>query len=343
MRLFFCFLCLTSLLSSQGDFKINLEEEGNFWVRAKKDSTGLLAGYLTDLKVPVCEDKVCYDVEIAFHWNLIGEFDHFKVSEKAPLTKLDHVPFSKEDYQKLERILKSKDLSFVKLNPKELVEPNTDPKVDAYSGATKTTIKNEVIEGALFTCHTLWHIANGTVVDSIKTQTKNALNRGLIEKMISKNQASFSYYLLDQLSEQELFKNLDLFLRYIPKSEGYFGKNAIEKFPPYFFETPEINDFIKSNFLNIDHYTQKALISKLLLCNNVASLNSFFLSQIKPSNSFNYQLMIQLILKNPTKGDLQNLIEELRNQKIKLSKENYENLLKSAHNAQLSIRNIHKL
>ncbi len=334
------FLFLTYLKNQhiEGDFKVDLENGGSFWVEKQKDSLG----YVADIKVPVCEDRICYDVKIAFHWNLVGELDRFVISEKEPLTKLDHVLFSKEDYEKLEKILKNKDLNFVKLTPKELVEPNTGPKVDAYSGATNTTIKNEVIEGALFTCYTLWHIVNGVVIDSIKAHTKNALNPSLIQKMMAERKISYYYFLLNELSEKELFDNLDLFLKVIPQSEGYFAKNAFEKFPDYFYETPKIQDFVKNNFLKIDYFSQKALVSKLLLSKDVGGLNAYFLAQFDALNSFNYQSLIQFVLKNPSKVDLESLLKMLENKKIALSPQNYERLLVATKEAGLSSTSVNK-
>jgi hypothetical protein len=322
------FFSFQIIQSEEDNFKIKLHSGDFFLVSLQKDSMGVAENYKAEINVPVCEEKICYDVKLMFFWDLIGDFEGFSLIENEPLTKLDHVPFTLDDYQKLEKILKNKDLNFVKLSVNDLVDPPTTPNVDGYSGATKTTVKNEVIEGALFTCYTLWHIANDEVIDSIKHQTKNKLDPTLINKMLEKNNIQYSYFLINELTEQELYKYLDLFLKTMPKTEGYFSKNAFEKFPFYFFETKIMQEFLRINFSKLDYYTQKAIINKLQFCTNINSLHIFFLEQLESSNSFLHQNLIDLILKNPSKENLENLLDKIEKLKIRLSEKNKESIFK---------------
>lgn len=337
-----CILCvvLVSTIRSEGLFKIDLSYGGSFNVINQNDSQGLLDSYIAHLNVPICEDKVCYDVKLVFHWNPIGEFLGFEYSDKDPLTKLDHQPFTAQDYKKLDGILKNKDLNFVKIPIKDLVEPRNDLKVDAYSGATKASIKDEIIEGALFTCYNLWHIAHGAVVDSIQSYTSKVLNKPTVQKLINANKLSYHYFLINTLSVDSLKENLGPLLEITPSTEGYFAKNAMEKFPVTFFELKIMRDFVVNNFSTLDYFTQKIILQKLLQNADVSVLNDFFLDQLEPKNSFHTQYLAQLILNSNNKEVLNRLVIKLVKNKMAISKKNYSSLDVSAKKYGISLKGV---
>lgn len=331
---------LVSTIRSEGLFKIDLDSGGSFHVFNQNDSQGLLDTYIAHLNVPICEDKVCYDVKLVFHWNPIGEFLGFEYSDKDPLTKLDHQLFTLHDYKKLDGILKNKDLNFVKIPIKDLVEPRNDSKVDAYSGATKASIKDEIIEGALFTCYNLWHIAHGAVVDSIQSHTAKVLNKPTVQKLINANKLSYHYFLINSLSVDSLKENLRPLLEIIPSTEGYFAKNAMEKFPVTFFELKIMRDFVINNFSKLDYFTQKIILQRLLQNADVSVLNDFFLEQLEPKNSFHTQYLVQLILKSNNKEVLNRLVMKLVKHKMAISKKNYSSLDVSAKKYGISLKGV---
>ena len=344
LLLLVCILCvvLASTIRPEGLFKIDLASGGSFHVFNQNDSQGLVDFYLAHLNVPICEDKVCYDVKLVFHWNPVGEFLGFEFSDKDPLTKLDHQPFTLQDYKKLDDILKNKDLSFVKIPIKDLVEPKNDSKVDAYSGATKASIKDEIIEGALFTCYSLWHIAHGAVVDSIQSHTSKVLNKSTVQKLINENKLSYHYFLINTLSVDSLKENLGSILEIIPSSEGYFAKNVMEKFPVTFFELKIMRDFVINNFSTLDYFTQKVILHKLLQNANVSVLNDFFLDQLEPKNSFHTPYLVQLILKSKNKEDLNRLVMKLVKHKMPISGKSYSCLELAAQKYSISLRGVLK-
>ncbi len=327
----------------KGDFTVHLENGQSIEVFAIKDKDGLLEKYRADITAPVCEDRVCYDVHIAFNWNLLGEFKDFEIRKNDPLTKLDHQPFLPEDYQKLQSILVSRDLNFVKVPASELVEKSDKSKVDGYSGATKLTIKKEVIEGALFTCYTLWHIANGAVVDSIKNHTSAALNKSLVSKIIGLKSQTGNYYLINSLSKEGFSENIDALLSVIVESEGYFAKNAFEKIPEDIFVTSSIQKFIIENFLKQDYFTQKAILQKLEKVNLLPELKNYLIEQIEAHNSLKNQQLIALVLKDSDEENFQKLVVKLEKFKIPVSESNFPKLERLAKEYNQDISSIKKL
>ncbi|MFT7421279.1 MAG: hypothetical protein ACI9QN_002207 [Arcticibacterium sp.] len=350
MRLLFSIvLCLfsSSFLiydhHERSDFEVGMQNGGLFKVIVLYDKHGLIDTYRANIVAPVCEDRVCYDVNLIFNWNLIGEFIDFEILSEEPLTKLDHIPFLTEDYQKLQNILRNQDLSFVKIPAEELVVKSDKPKLDGYSGATKETVKKEVIEGALYTCYTLWHIANGAVVDSIKNSTKSALDKKLIAKIINQRSQTNNYFLINHLDLTSYTENIDAILSLMAESKGYFSKNAIEKIPEHLFESKSVQDYIIANYEELGYYTQKAILKKLEKAKYHPNLSQFLTGQINRTNTFQNQKLITLVLHHTDRETFLELVTNLKENSISVSDENLEDIKKINEAYQINISEIDEL
>lgn len=313
---------LTYVLSGPGSaFTIKTKNGGEFAVHEVRWGDQL-EKYSATIQAPVCEEGICYNVNVIFNWNLIGEFIDYQVQPYDPLTKLDHKPFTLGDYAKLQRILTNHDLVFTGLAPDKLVVKAEDT-VDGYSGATVEAIKDEVIDGALFTCYTLWHIANGAVVDSIRNHTRGRLDKYLIGKIIKYNTASAHYYLINNLADKQFEQNLPDIIDLVRQGKGYLPKNAIEKIPERLFGGKKIQDFLTQYYDSLSYYTQVAALDKLQKVPLQDKLAEKLLTEINSRNSAQNQKIITLIIKNNDTDCLQKLIDLLIEKKIKLSESNY--------------------
>ena len=318
----------TYFLSGPGPaFEIETKNGGGFAVNEVRWGDKL-EKYSANIVAPVCEEGICYNVNVVFNWNLIGEFINYQTQPYDPLTKLDHKPFTLADYTKLQRILTNHDLVFTGLPADKLVDKTAGVGVDGYSGATVAAIKDEVVDGALFTCYTLWHIANGPVVDSIRRHTQSRLDKPMIAKIIGYGSASAYYYLINHLSEAQFTRNLAEVIELIKTGKGYFPKNAIEKIPEKLFNTEEMQDFLVQNYDSLSYYTQVAALNKLQDVPLQNDLASTLLTQISDRNSAQNQKIITLLIKNDDKNLIRKLIEHLIEKKIKLSEDNYQLLKK---------------
>ena len=307
-------------------FEIETKNGGGFAVHEVRWGERL-EKYSANIQAPVCEEGICYNVNVIFNWNLIGEFIDYQTQPYDPLTKLDHKPFTLADYAKLQKILTNHDLIFTGLPANELVV-KADETVDGYSGATIEAIKDEVIDGALFTCYTLWHIANGAVVDSIRQHTQQQLDKAMITKIIGYNTASAHYYLIEHMSEVQFEQNLPEIIGLIKTGKGYFPKNAVEKIPEKLFARKELQDFLIQSYDSLSYYTQVAALSKLQKVPLQKDLSSKLLTQLSDRNSIQNQKIIALIIKNDDRDTIKKMVDHLIDKKIKLSAANYQLLQK---------------
>jgi hypothetical protein len=228
------------------------------------DTAGLLAGYRTHVISPVCEKGECYPVELDFFWDLLGKFIRFEIDPEQPLTKLDHVPFTTDDYKKLEQILRTQSPSFIHLRRAELVmEPTGDEELDGVTGATVKAIEKDMVAGAIYTCYTLWHIANGGITFKIQEHSRNKLNRSLIRQMLSDGEAGMHYFLIEHMESEYLPDFLSEILQLAGQYDAYFATRVGERLPAAFFARPEVQQFFRQHFPRLDQPTQLAWLEKM--------------------------------------------------------------------------------
>lgn len=149
----------TSIDLSQ--IRLSAEDTFSYDVKLIHDQQKKPQCYYTQLVTPVCETGVCNLVAISVYWDLSGNYLGYQLPSGKILTKLDHKPFSIEDYKKLDLILKDRYWSLASYDINDLIIDSTktlvDSEIDAYSGATAKFVNPaENIEGALYTIYTLW-------------------------------------------------------------------------------------------------------------------------------------------------------------------------------------------
>ncbi len=259
------------------------------------DEDSLLDGYTAFIFTPICEEDKCYAVEIDFFWDAIGRFDHYDTIPGQPLTKLEHEPFTPEEYEKLHQILSEPASVLGNYQKEDLVQDIEEEGVDGVSGATINEIKESVISGAVYSCYTLWHIVNGKVVDSIQSLTYRDLRDPLVEKLVRKEDQQINYYLINEFSEEDFLQYLPHILFTIEKGQGYYAKNAIEKMPASVFEDERAQQFFADIFSDLNYFAQISLLKKLNPQSVSSELESTLRKQLSERNSQKNELIRGLI------------------------------------------------
>lgn len=117
-------------------------------------------GFIREIATTTGCDSACLPVIYTSFYNEKGQF--LKILSKDGLTKLNHMPFTPEDYSKLEYLLL--------LAPKEL-ENISNPKAmtDAISGATLNKFESHVVKYAAYSTLRI-HVYNQHTIKIIKTK-----------------------------------------------------------------------------------------------------------------------------------------------------------------------------
>ncbi|MEM9326810.1 MAG: hypothetical protein AAGA85_14185 [Bacteroidota bacterium] len=264
-------------------------------VQPMRDSAGILDGYWSEVFTPICETDKCYAVVVNFYWDLMGRFQRYDTVPGEALTKLDHLPFEPEDYQKLQEILSNADSPLRNYAQKELVRDTRSSEIDGMTGATIQEVRDNVIPGAVYSCHTLWHIAHGNAVDSLQQATTMSWSDELVAKMTSRDDPSLHYFLIQSFLPEDFNTYREPLLSTIPNSRGYYAKNAIEALPTDVLHLMETQVFFAEHLPQFNYFTQVALLKKLDSAAITEPIKASLVAIKDDRDSYKNQLINQLI------------------------------------------------
>ncbi len=222
-------------------------------------------GYETALNMAVCDDKLCANVVLKVCWDLAGNYVRFDTIAGKPLTKFDHKRFSDADYKKLDQILKDRNSMLRVLEKSDLVDKSIKLKattVDAVSGATPATIKNAVVEGAVYSSHTLWHFVNGQIKDSIRAFTLRNYSEQIALQMMGSDNFETQLFALKQIPQEQYESRFELLFQVIRKSSPLIRAYIMNR-APLPFRDQEKNRRLALLFPDLDGYTKSAFIDRI--------------------------------------------------------------------------------
>ncbi len=264
-------------------------------VFACTDSINNLIGYEARVNSPICESTECYDVELDFFWNTFGSFQRYEIVPEKPLTKREHEPFTTRDYQKLTEVLHLQHPAFLGMRKEEMIENLKSDGLDGFTGATIAVIKNDIVPGAAYSCYTLWHIAHGSIVDSIKKHTEKYLNAALIDRLLASDDEKAHFYLMEHLSIENIKANMDRILDLMTVRGGYFARYAIKAFPNKLFDDPNIKLQFAQYYFKLDYFAKVNLVKQLKGHKIDSTFALVLLEDITPRSSALAQGIVELL------------------------------------------------
>jgi len=164
------------------------------------------------LKTPVCKDTLCQFVQIKIFWGLIGNYIKFDTLVGYPLTKNDHQPFTTADYERLQNTLSDKNSVLGRTSEHELVDKTKtrySEKIDGFTGATSLQIKNSVVDGALYSSYSLWHLVNGSIREKLRDYTIDNYNDDIEYQLLGSGYPNMMIIALKQWSDQDYQNRFD--------------------------------------------------------------------------------------------------------------------------------------
>ncbi|CAG5002504.1 hypothetical protein DYBT9275_02907 [Dyadobacter sp. CECT 9275] len=281
--------------------------------------------FSSDIHQSVCNSGQCRMISIRLVWDGFGNYHHFELMDREPLTKTDHAEFSADDYNRLHFILSDSLSVFKDLEMEDLVvEKKND--VDGVSGATRKSLHDYVVQDAVYTCFTLWKVVYGKGKKNINNLLKQRVSQGYLANLLHKNDpiadfwvfnilagntqyvSSFVDQLIDRVASKDE-RNSSLALRVI--TVGSLSSEAVQK--KLADQIPEVNDLKRLD-----------IIWKLLECPAVSDevvlqlLRYYLQGILNPAAlSYAYQLVSARHISNP---DIYQTIKEIltdKNQYVK--------------------------
>ncbi|WDE97288.1 hypothetical protein PQO03_04895 [Lentisphaera profundi] len=190
---------------------------------AHYDDHGHPTGYSMDLINSVCLDNKCKLVEVTMYWDDAGNYSHLTYPEKKPLTKVEHEPFTEEDYLRLDTILKDKasilqkhSLAYLAKEPDKpkgkkgtkkpsSAQDSSDDDVDGESIATPASVKDAVVKDAAWTTWVLWTYANTEIVPILQAETELHCTPAYIQKTLDSGDWQKVEFILNYLLRKKIY------------------------------------------------------------------------------------------------------------------------------------------
>ncbi|MFV0593189.1 MAG: hypothetical protein ACK5M7_17585 [Draconibacterium sp.] len=165
-----------------------------------RSETGFPAAYYCDILTTVCSDQECLPVNMRLYWTSTGAYLGFKLPFGFPLTKKDHIPFTPDEYSALNNLLADRESVLSEYKIEELVVRDTSIQVDGISSATNKAIQDVTINGAVYTCHQLWHVVNGAIASFISAHTQKEITPAFALKLAENGRTDEITWLLDHVN-----------------------------------------------------------------------------------------------------------------------------------------------
>lgn len=156
--------------------------------------------FYMDVNSVFCGEGICRVDPVRLVWNSLGYYKRFELKKGVRLEKAEGKDFTSADLKKLDQILKIVDSDLKYLAPTELLSlPQGDNAADTFTGATVILNDAHVIEGAVWTCYTLWHWIHNDVVQTIRNIHGGRLTNAELREKLSTQLEPDRLFALEQL------------------------------------------------------------------------------------------------------------------------------------------------
>lgn len=276
-----------------------------------EDAEGLARQYMAEIFTPVCHTDKCYPVYINFYWDLLGNFQQFKMPEGEILTKLDHIPFEEEDYEQLEAILSNENSILGDYSITDLVgSTNTAESngVDAVTGATSKTIQNEVISGAVYSCYTLWHLAHGNLAERTRAHTTGQHTDETLIRFLESGHHPYQYWALEKIQERAA-ENDPRFagplLQMIRGKNIFLATHLLKELPAEMFQSQERQAWLWGTYEQSPFRLQMHILEKMAQLDLKPESQLQLLSHLEDSNPAQRKKLFEVLGKQQNLGKAQ--------------------------------------
>lgn len=259
----------TQIPTKTKEFTVTINDTTEYTLQLALNDAGHPLYYFSNLFTPVCLTGECKPVYINFYWDLLGNYTRFDFPKGAVLTRMDHKPFKPEDYEKLQDILANTHSLLKDVSMEDLVGKGTEnlaDSVDAKAGATLKTVKNEVIDGAVYTCFTLWHIAHGKAVTEMKRMTESFKTDALLHRFLTADNYHYQYWAMERVMNGEggVAADFQSDIQQVIRGKNIFtARFALQKVNADFFADNARQQWLWETYQSSGYPLQLAILKKM--------------------------------------------------------------------------------
>lgn len=273
------------------------------------DSAGNPLLFYADIYTPVCIDNICKPVQIEVYWDLLGEYVGFALQKDQPLTKFDHEEFEPEDYEKFHALMLDDHSVLGRSKMEDLFDKNAEAEpdkeqvvyngveVDAVSEPTKKVIRESTVEGALYSCYTLWHLINAESSQKIKAYFAEIYNAEISTYLLDSPYESYQRFALKKLSPEAYLNFRPQILHILKDASPLTRSYILKKLPDEDWKDRILSQYLYENFSNWDMNTQTLLLKHLEFADERATL--WLSSQLSSMKKRQLEMYLKFLPEKP--------------------------------------------
>ena len=151
--------------------------------------------------------------------------------------------------------------------------------VDGTTGATALEIKEEVVEGALYSSYTLWHLAyNGTIKNMITAHSQHELDEQLLTHLLDSERSGYKLFAFHNFDEKDFITYKAYLMKSLQEDMPLTRKYILKNIPDELWGTSSVQEEVCALFNVFDVNTRTYLLNKLEETADVSSLSIEFIS-----------------------------------------------------------------
>lgn len=228
--------------------------------------SGIPIMFSRKISTEVCIDTTCRLLKIELFWNITGSYLGFELPQEEFLSKTEHAKFNAAEYDKLHLLLANPQSELANYSLKELAPKKDTVKngVDAVSSATIKAILNYIVEGAVYTTYTLWHIVYGPTKREIENITAKKMNADITLELLNSAKTEDRIWALNHFPKQmQINKELQSkLMEFISGNDVYQAERALNTLNPVMLNF-EIQGELVNIFQNAGFLQKRLILQKL--------------------------------------------------------------------------------
>lgn len=188
---------------------------------------------------------------------------------------------------------------------------NLADSVDAKAGATLKTVKNEVIDGAVYTCYTLWHIAHGKMVTEMQRITETFKSEELLHRFLTDHNHHYQYWAMERVmtDEGKVTTGFEADMQQVIRGKNIFtARYALQKVDNQFFADKARQLWLWETYQSASYALQIAILKKMINLSLMDKIQEAVAQQLSNTNYEQATLLLKTLSTQPTLSEKTQLI-----------------------------------
>lgn len=236
------------------------------------DESARPVGYVSHIETPVCSDTLCNLMDIRMYWTLAGGYWGYDTIRGKPLTKNDHLEFVAADYQKLHELLLDEQSILRRRHRDDLFDKEStrvSQVVDAVTGATAKEVKEAVVDGAVYSSYTIYHLVHSQLAAVIRDDVKANLLDDIGDYLIRSDKIDERIFFIRELKDGRLTEYLDEIVGTIPPAVPRDRLYIMKKIPAANWEDPGLQSQLAAMVKELDIHSLSHFLNQLKAARNL--------------------------------------------------------------------------